>query len=158
MKKVLFILALFVTTIQVSQAQKQKPTCPPGYTATGAQYNIDKFNFHKPRTDCASGFGICIKGHWTVNCTQTSPTSRITPTNSVDFWYKLTSTNQLELHLPASIASLPEYVNEDTTTFYVEDNSTELKDGAGVTFATLKDGAYTVTTVGSELVIVIDLL
>ncbi|MBX2888776.1 MAG: hypothetical protein KF829_09050 [Ferruginibacter sp.] len=29
-------------------------------------WHIEKINFHKPKRDCKSGFGLCIRSHWHI--------------------------------------------------------------------------------------------
>jgi hypothetical protein len=59
MKQYFFCAALIVGFL-TADAQR-KPACPPGYDHVGEGITIDKFNFHKPRTDCHKGFGICME-------------------------------------------------------------------------------------------------
>jgi hypothetical protein len=123
-------------------AERGFAQCPafshPVYT-----YEIDQFNFHRPKYDCEKGFFICIRGHWDIRCAPNSPFSaRITEEGMVQF-YALLKDNQIELHLPAVLAELPQYAEEDMSVFSVE------KDWISISFegrriGAMKEGDYPV--------------
>ncbi len=55
MKTVLFFVSFCCYTQLMAQISGP---CPCGYALT---IEASKFNFHKPRTDCTSGFGLCVR-------------------------------------------------------------------------------------------------
>jgi|GEM_PF-3733510 len=74
--KRLGISFLLIFSVYISSAQKAQ--CPPG-AHVGGGWNIDKFNFHKPRTDCKSGFGVCLRTTSYMLCRQGFSTVKVSP-------------------------------------------------------------------------------
>ncbi len=158
MKNVLF---LFVTILTVISGYSQTPTypspCPPG-TCPQISWEIETFNFHKPRTGCNSGFGLCIKiGPGTVQCNPCqlySPATISTSTGKATMKAKLVD-NSLELHIPIGLSTDAGYNPEEFNLFYVE-NATQ-----DIYFATsyigkLKGGTYKVKKTEKEYVVLVD--
>src|SRR6476620_462113 len=60
---------------------------------------IQPINFHKPRTNCTSGFGFCVKGTWDIICVNDRQTyySAITPDGIAHIWAQLLRGGLLEI-------------------------------------------------------------
>src|ERR1051325_3964834 len=136
MKKFAFFLPVFFCLFQVAIGQakgipEDSPIgpCPVGQCSVGASIIFDQFNFHKPRTGCTSGFGLCIKIHVEPICSS-CPMGYPTPGNmrtavsgkSVTGWCVING-NKMELHLPSAIQQSDGYSRTDFSTFEVEDRS-----------------------------------
>ena len=71
MKKIIFLLGLVLSGFCL-YAQEDRVAivngCPPGTHPVTVFYGIETFNFHKPRTDCQSGFGLCIRLEVGIEC------------------------------------------------------------------------------------------
>jgi hypothetical protein len=155
MKKNFFcsFLLLFVFTSFNAKAQT---SCPPGYSAV-VSYSFDQFNFHKPRTDCKKGFGLCIRGHWEKKCKPNNSFYARIIDNQVEFWAEIKN-NKLELHLPVELKQQEGFIGEDMTVFFVEDDTFEIKNEEGEVIAKLKEGEYAVEENETDLIIKIDLI
>ncbi len=154
MKK-LSILSLLFFAALVGQAQLSE-ICPPGQTQIGTTFTIEKFNFHKPRTNCTSGFGLCVKGRWKVKCGYAFPSFPRIEDEKVIIAYKVTD-NKLELHLPVDLADDPEFKEVDMTTFSIGADQVQLTDEKGNVVAVLKEGDYAVTRTETELIVLIEI-
>jgi hypothetical protein len=159
--KIFFVMLLAMNAI-ASKAQESKgnPTqlgdCPPGYHPI-ITITVEQFNFHRPKYNCERGFSLCIRGVYAgIDCTPDR--SAFAPFFKDEFvhGYAVLLEGQIELHLPAALADLPEYAKDDMSVFSVEEE--------GITLyvkeekvATLKHGDYKVQRVEEELVILIDL-
>jgi hypothetical protein len=149
------IVSSLIALVLLFAADKGFAQCP-AFTHPVYTYEIDQFNFHRPKYDCGKGFFICIRGHWDIRCAPNSLFSaRITEEGMVQF-YALLKDKQIELHLPAALAELPQYAEDDMSVFSVE------KDWISVSFegsriGAMKEGDYTVRRVKDELVVTIDL-
>lgn len=139
-----------------AQGNRIEP-CPSGFCSAGVTFVIDQFNFHKPKTDCKSRFGICIRGHWEANCVPCWSNYRTGLENGkVTGWF-IIKENKIELHLPLALGQTIEFINEDMTVFYLDDNMLEILNTDGSVNAKLKGGEYPVTIVDNDYVILIDL-
>ena len=128
--------------------------CPPG-TYPAYTYHIDQFNFHKPRTNCESGFGLCIRGHWELDCKPRSPlyydgrTAQGYGTISEDG-------TKTELHISIDLYKALLSEGEDVSTFEVGEGI-EVTDAETGFLRTIVPGVYEVSVLESEVVVTMDL-
>src|SRR5258705_13634088 len=159
MKKIIFFASfLMVVTISKGQANKLPIyPCPDGQCSYGVLLVFDQFNFHKPRTVCKSGFGLCIKIHSEPIC-KPCPLGYPTPDDNmkteitggqVKAWWRISS-GKVELHLPADLQNLEEYSKEDLTMFEIGDNSFIIDNPDKTAYATVKGGPYKVSKTGND--------
>jgi hypothetical protein len=127
--------------------------CPPGYHPSYT-YEIDVFNFHKPRTGCKSGFGLCIKGHWETGCVPNRPYSYFSTIKEgvASVWAQELENGKLEIHFPLALKDTEGYSAEDLAIFNM-DEEYEIYKGI-----TLKPGDYPVQETDVELVVIVDIL
>ena len=157
MKKLLFIAALFSASSLFAQSKKLAVSdeaglgfpCPNNYSTT-IKFSLDKLNFHKPSTNCISGFGFCLKFSLSITCTDIIPKVAIS-SNTVDSWIKLTSSNA-ELHVPLEIRNFSDYQYEKLSSFEVQDNAVSFVNPSGIQ-KWVKGGVYPVIKTGVDYVI-----
>jgi len=124
--------------------------CPPGTYGVWT-YEFDGFNFKRPKFSCGSGFWFCFKnGHWVKTCVSSDPNAH-TNTNSTVVWGKFVG-NQFELHFPTDLVNKQGNSPGDFQTFSADDDY-EIATGL-----TLAKGVYQVNIVGSEFVILVNIL
>lgn len=135
------------------------PNCPPGWCSYW-EYIFDVFNFHKPRTGCKTGFGLCIMGHTNTGCrpcyNNKSNAAGLTKIESGKATcFGELKNNKLELHIPAQIKNETGFASEDFSTFTIEKGTLKISvDGKE---KVSREGVYPVIQVGDEYVVVIDL-
>jgi len=143
--KYLFLLFMMSAQMAFAQADKKAitttteyPDCPPGLCPV-AYINLEIFNFHKPRTGCVSGFGLCIRLSAGVNCEYCRWRSAI-ESNQVSSTVIFEGEKAI-WHLPSS---LPDHLGEvDTSEFELEDGMLEFVTDKGKVFK-VKGGLYPV--------------
>ncbi len=129
------------------------PVCPAGMCPT-VNFFIEVFNFHKPRTNCETGFGLCIRFSSSVTCNYCNWKSSI-KAGKVNVWAKLSS-QVAEIHIPVSLRYEKGFEKTDMSSFEIEDKAMSFKFGNGVEkFA--KAGTYPVSVIGDEYVINLNL-
>ncbi len=140
--------------------------CPQGMCVTSASFMIDIFNFHKPRTNCQTGFGLCLRSHWEYTCgfppyclgqvnTGYRPETKI-ENGKVSGWFSIVN-GKLELHLPVALETANSFQNTDFSTFHLDPDMIYLKNDQGAGIGKLKGGAYPVKKREQEFFVVIDL-
>jgi hypothetical protein len=168
MKKLLLILiAVIVSQISFGQGDgKNAPAtegpspCPPGL-CVHVKISVAVINFHKTRTNCKSGFGLCIRlgggGISTscVPCLNLKSTAICKVEKGVATCYGRIKNNKLELHIPAGIKEEAGFAKEDMKTFAVEKGSLSISvDGKE---KVSKEGSYPVTLSGTEYIVLIEI-
>lgn len=161
MKKLLFILMVCFANSVFAQSVKISPDviggdipdCPVG-TCPMATISIDVFNFHKPRTNCTSGFGFCLRLSCGITCVNCYFKGSVAG-DKVTAYAKMTST-VAELHVPVGLKTAKGFEKTDMSTFEVEDKSLSFKTSTGIE-KLVKGGTYPVTVVGDEYVIKLNL-
>ena len=154
----LFVFLCVVSSSRICAQAGRIDPCPPGYCSIGASLIIEQFNFHKPRTDCESRFGICLRGHFQANCAPCWSNGQTGyKDGKVTGWFKI-SKNKLELHLPLALGQSKGFINEDMSLFYLDDDTITVLNADGSTNSKLKGGVYTVAISGNDYVILIDLI
>lgn len=172
MKKLilLYVVSGILFTELHSQEEKLAPgdignPCPPPSCVVRATLHIDFVNFHKPRTECKTGFGICVKTHlqytcgYPPNCLPGSVNNRqmLKVENGKVSGYFMLLDGKAEMHLPLSIKSHPEFTSTDLSQFSIEPNTVVFRNEHGIDFARAKAGNYPVKNTGYDLVIILDL-
>jgi len=168
MKKIIFF-ASFLIAVSITNGQKKElpeNPCPPGECSYGVSIVFDQFNFHKPRTGCTSGFGLCIKVHVEPIC-KPCPLGYPTPDynnmktdisgEEVKAWWRIIS-GKLELHLPAALQNVDGYTQTDFSVFEIEDNSFIIDNPDKTIYASVKGGQYKVSRVDDDFVVLLDLI
>ena len=163
MKKMICLL-MTALTINFTMAQSGKVPggggspgdCPPGCTLV-LTYTFTTFNFHKPRTNCESGFGLCIKGvpGTRCNCGWYRPTTSIEK-GEVKTELRIEG-DKAYFYIPYALKQLDEYKNENTDSFTLSEENAAIINADGKTVATMKPGEYVTKIEGDNFVVVIDL-
>lgn len=161
MKKLLLILLICCSHAVFAQNNKTSPdvtggeipTCPVG-TCPMATINIDVFNFHKPRTNCTSGFGVCLRFSWGISCVSCYYKGSVAG-DKLTAYAKL-SNAVAELHVPVGLKDAKGFEKTDMSTFEVEDKSLSFKTSTGVE-KFVRGGIYPVVVSGDEYVIKLNL-
>ncbi|MBU3713541.1 MAG: hypothetical protein FGM46_01175 [Ferruginibacter sp.] len=157
MKKLLFIACIFCSGLVNAQDAKlvavneEIPLCPPGFYPT-YHITLDLFNFHRPRTGCTSGFGLCIKLGLTINCSEITPRPSLSGT-TVNGYTKLSNTSA-EIHLPLEIKNSSRFIKQDMSKFVIGDNMLWFTNKNGQT-KWARGGSYNVSVVNQEYVITV---
>lgn len=157
MKKLLvmiFLLSAFQGIAQRTVAtQLESPNfpfdCPPGECPVSYIF-IEVFNFHKPRTNCESGFGLCIRIASGIACKPCYYKSSITGTK-VNAWAKITGGNA-ELHIPLVLKKQKGFEKTDFSVFEIEAGTVSFVTESGKQYFA-KAGKYPVTVVGDEMLV-----
>lgn len=162
MKKILLIALVLYASLTHAQTNPTGTSsltdggfifCPDGTYPT-ATVTLNSFNFHKPRTNCTSGFGMCIKFSVSVYCGSIIGKSYI----NLDKTTVTAKVNSLtaEFHLPIAMKNEKGFEKTDFTKFEVEDKTLSFKSSTGIE-KFVKGGIYPVTVVGDEYVVVLNL-
>lgn len=155
-----YLILVFLLSTQISYAQNNKisldittdgPDCPPGLCPV-AYINIEIFNFHKPRTGCKSGFGICLRLSAGVTCEYCR--WRTSMQNNQVMTYVTFEQQKIVWHLPAALQQA--MAETDCSTFELEEDMLEFKNEEGKAIAA-KAGNYPVVKKDDELIITIDI-
>jgi hypothetical protein len=127
--------------------------CPCGQMIT---FYIDKSNFHKPRTNCESGFGLCLKiSKITVGCQPCLGGKSVGSNlegNNVTGYIK-SSCGEVEMHLPLALADDEMFKGEKLTEFEMEEGAIEIPVPDSEKPVWIKGGTYPVYEKENELVI-----
>jgi len=123
--------------------------CPYGYTPT-LHVVLQFINFHKPRTNCTSGFGLCFKHSAYVSCDPNWRKSSLSGT-TVDAVGKINK-EVIELHIPLALKYQKGFEKTDFSTFELEDKSFSIKTETGI-IRYVKAGVYPVSVVDDEFVV-----
>ena len=110
------------STEEIPSYVQPEGRCPIGQHPV-ITFDIDQFNFHKPRTNCTSGFGLCIRGTWGYKCVDDRQTyySAITADGVAHIWAQVLRGGLLELHFPIDLVNTPGYTLDDLSNFSVDD-------------------------------------
>jgi hypothetical protein len=161
MKKIVFLSFLMWLSGQAVIAQQPKTgtigsigDCPIGMCPT-VYFEIEIFNFHKPRTNCTSGFGLCVRFNAGVECSPCFGKSSLTGTK-VKVWAKL-SNHSATLHIPKSLQTQKGFETVKFSQFELEDQALSFSFPNGAK-RSVRGGTYSVTAVGDEWVIQIPFL
>lgn len=127
--------------------------CPDGTTPTVSIF-INSLNFHKPRTSCTGGFGLCVKMSVSIYCSNTTGKSYIKG-DQISVSTKLTN-QTAELHFPIALKYEKGFEKTDLSTFEIEDKSLIFKSAKGME-KLVKGGIYPVSVIGDEFVVTLNL-
>lgn len=161
MKRVLFMLMLISSNTLMAQVTKAIPAdtdggglgCPVG-TCSVSNIYLETFNFHKPRTDCTSGFGLCIRFGVSFSCMPCYAKASVKG-DMVSSWVKL-SDKTAEWHLPAGLKESKGFQKTDMSTFEIEEKTLSFRSKEGLE-KWVKGGIYPVRIVENELLVTMDL-
>ena len=161
MKKIIYLVLLITANNLYAQNGKVAPgtgdedfpLCPLGMCASSYIY-IETFNFHKPRTNCTSGFGLCIRYGAGIRCYYCDKKTSLNGTK-VTAWVNMIK-DKAELHLPLAIKEDKEFVNTDLSVFEVEDKMVSFTSKDGLE-KWVKGGIYPVSKTTTDLVITLDM-
>lgn len=154
MMKKIFLLAICIWQ-QTTQAQMntkimgEEGNCPEGYCA-GFFVEIENFNFHKPRTECKSGFGICLRISAGATCIPCL--NKITSNDKSSVITGYLSKEMATLHLPKSLQKEQIEKESDFRFFEIEEKTIEITYPDGSVMY-LKGGSYPVTEENNELLV-----
>ena len=123
--------------------------CPTGYCA-GITIILETLNFHKPRTDCKSLFGFCLRIHAGASCIPCYQKS--TPDEKRMEITGMLRENEVVLYIPNEINQLKEFNENDAETFELLERMLEIEypDGsvkyarAGNYPVVLENNSYTI--------------
>lgn len=155
MKSIWLASLLFLSVLGQAQNLKTSPdntgfsVCPPGMCLS-ANVVLNRFDLRKPRTNCSSGFGICIKISFSVSCEYCSQKCYLEKDNVIG-WIKV-SEGTAELHLPKALEWEKAFENTDMNFFEIADNTLSVVDENGVE-KKIGGGLYTVVVQEDEYII-----
>ncbi len=112
------------------------------------------FNFHKPRTGCTTGFGLCVRFSTSITCEFCLRKNSIT--NGMVISSAYLNEDEVELHLPLALQKEKEFTDTDMTSFEVEDDSWTITDEMGK-LHNIKGGVYPVKVVDEDMVVMLPL-
>jgi hypothetical protein len=161
MKKILFLSCMLVMSMHLLFAQQPKSTtigsngdCPPGMCPS-VYFELEMFNFHKPRTNCTSGFGLCVRINTGVECRSCFGKSSMTGTK-VKVWAKFSS-QSVTLHIPRTLQTQKRFESVNFSQFELEDQTLNFT-FTNSSKRSARGGIYPVSLVGDEFVVQIPLL
>ncbi len=157
MKKLFVFIFIAFSSVTFAQKSPASTLCPPG-TVPHFIVTFDVFNFHKPRTDCKSKFGLCIKGGQAQTVcvpAQNWQQYKIGLSNGKVAVLGLIQEGQLELHIPVALKDQEGFKGEVMTEFTLDADALTILDSNGKTYAALKTGTYAVKVSGEHYIIVI---
>lgn len=143
-----------------SSALNKSQPCPYG-THIVFNYDFGTFNFHRPKTDCTTGFFVCIKGgEWTTECVQDTylretaeNLSQVdtlntvtTVSGTVDF-----QNRTVDLYFPIELSNVGGNSLSDFSVFNADDNLIITDD------IILKKGDYPSRIEGDEIIVTADI-
>ena len=158
MKYCLFLIVVCFTQPLFAQNNKESidvagteffPDCP-AETCPAASLSIDEFSFHKPRTSCTSGFGLCLKVSLSITCLPCDLKSTLTD-GKVSALFKVKG-DEVTMKIPVEISHEKDFEKTDFSTFEVEEGSISITMPTGKT-AYVQPGIYPVVIEDHEYVI-----
>jgi len=159
MKHLIIILALLLsgyakaqrTISSTFETPGNNAGCPSGYCPS-LHINLEIFNFHKPRTSCLAGFGVCCRLSSSVTCEPCFHKSEVSERYAT--CYAFVRDESVELHIPAAIREMEGFEKSDFKSFEVESGTWEIsEDGKETKF--IKGGEYEVNEKDDELIVVL---
>jgi hypothetical protein len=138
---------------EIGTAGNAPEDCPPGYCPT-LHINLEIFNFHKPRTNCSSGFGLCCRLSSTVSCQPCFQKSVFD--GHFMSCAALVTERTLELRVPAEIREAEGFEHSDFSTFEIESGAWQVG-GDGREPKYVKGGSYPVSEKDGYFIIVLAL-
>jgi hypothetical protein len=161
MKKNLFLSCLLFLSMHALYAQQPKLNtigsngdCPAGMCPS-VYFELDIFNFHKPKTNCTNGFGLCIRINTGVECRSCFGKSSMSGTK-IKVWAKLNN-QSVTLHIPRAIQIQKRFESVSFSQFEIEDQTLNFTFTNG-SKRSARGGIYPVSIVGEEFVIQIPLM
>lgn len=134
-----FVTSAFAQTAKISpDAPEEIPPCPNGYCPS-LNIHLSLFNLRKPRTDCTSGLGICIRLQLAVECHPCGGKSRIEGEQLL--LVGQVEQNRVILHLPAGLEDQEGFSLNEQSLFEVEEGDIQLTFPRGNT-RNVRGGAY----------------
>lgn len=154
MKKLLVIaLMCYASTASAQKANKSLPVegivCPEG-SYLGYTFQLDIFNFHKPRTNCTSGFGFCFRMMVGVKCIKFEPKPLLSSGKVIG--YARLSKSTAELHLPLEMKNDARFIGTNMAQFEIDSNTLSFVNNAGVS-KWVRGGIYPVAVMNNEYII-----
>lgn len=122
----------------------------PAETCPAASVSIDEFSFHKPRTSCSSGFGLCLKVSLSISCLPCDLKSTLID-GKVNALFKLKG-NEVTLRIPVDISHKKDFEKTDFSSFEVEEGSIAIT-GQDGKMMFVQPGIYPVVIEDHEYVI-----
>jgi len=154
MKKLFLIVLLFQGFAGNSQVGN---ICPCG---ANIFFTVEKINFHRPRTDCQSGFGICLKiSPIYFSCMPCGQNTEFTPAEQkgmVNFSVSV-ECGKAEIHLPLTLGADEEFKEEKMDVFEIEDETLQLSSEKNEQVFWVKGGTYPVYVKNGEYVIPVEI-
>jgi hypothetical protein len=158
MKYYLFLIVVCFTQPLFAQNNKGSidiasteffPDCP-AETCPAASLSIDEFSFHKPRTSCTSGFGLCLKVSLSITCLPCDLKSTLID-GKVNALIKIKG-NEVAMRIPVDISHERDFEKTDFSTFEVEEGSIAITSQDGKRMF-VQPGIYPVVIEDHEYVI-----
>lgn len=158
MKTILGLCFVLFSVNVTAQAGRKVAECPIG-THPVLTFSFDQFNFHKPRTNCASGFGLCVRGTWSTTCVPNSHFRGVDAQtyingNMVYGWGEIIN-SKLELHIPLELASQTDRTLTDISLFSINSGDISISHN-NLVFESV-GGDYMTQIINNEIVILIDI-
>lgn len=159
MKKLLLIVMLCWGSQLMAQSGRTAPeaddengSCPPGFCPS-LVYTLETFNFHKPRTNCTSGFGLCIRIGIRTRCSMCDAKATLRD-NMVSAVF-LQKGTKVEVRLPLALRSAKGFEKTDMSVFELEEKTLSIvsPDGKEVW---VKGGIYPVARTETEYIIMME--
>lgn len=141
--------------IETSDVYSKRLPCPPG-TIASYSYDFDYIALHRGSTGCTSGFSFCIAGHWVRDCVP-NPIGKLSNYDPIREKVSVVgilseNSDQMTLHFPLEIKSLPTFTAKDFVTFGFDSDYT--LDGD----TTIKAGEYIPSYTKDEIIVTVKLL
>lgn len=117
------------------------------------------FKFHKPKTNCLFGFGLCLQLSQLeiriIPCDENPPSTEIEGKELVQFYAELDG-DKVIFHFPKSLLELEPFRSQDPGFFGIAEDELPLdKEHSGVVVR-LKEGEYPLERVGGQWLAKVD--
>jgi hypothetical protein len=149
-----FILSLVALYCLAFGEEKVPHDCPPGESPVYI-YTLEQFNFHKPRTGCKSGFGVCISIGVQVDC-RPSQVVYFDERTATGYGTVSEDGRTSELHLPIGLYDALRSEGEDVSTFEVGEGF-EIQEPDGSHYRTVRPGVYELAFRDKEVIVTLEL-
>ncbi len=159
MKKLIAIVLVCWSGTVLAQTEKASlagyPDNPCSYGLCASSYiYLETVNFHKPRTDCKKGFGLCVRFGVGTSCQPCEGATELSG-YKVTGWLSVQG-KTASLHLPLALEADPAFAKTDMSTFEIDEKMLSIQSKeSGEQW--VKGGVYKVIRTKEDLLITLDL-
>jgi hypothetical protein len=152
-----FYFLCLLTILQLSSFSQT--TAPEEHCIKWMITSSSRFNFHKPRTDCQFGFGLCLRlGRLEIRavpCDEESSSNDLYDEDKVPFLAEFNG-SQVIFHFPEWMTQMENLKSQDLSIFSIQNDELPIMDGHSEAVVTLRAGDYPVLRDNGELIVKVE--